>query len=32
MKETKIHSLWVTKYAIMEKKCFYALNIDVGGQ
>ena len=29
MKETEIHRLWVTKWAIIEEKRFYALNIDV---
>ena len=32
MKETKIHNLWVTKWATIEENCFYALNIDMGGQ
>ena len=31
MKETKIYHLWVTKWAIIGEKSFYALNIDMGG-
>ena len=31
MKETETRRIWVTKWAIIEEKLFYALNIDVGG-
>ena len=31
MKETETRRIWVTKWAIIEEKSFYALNIEVGG-
>ena len=30
MKETEIHRLWVTEWAIIEEISFYAVNVNVG--